>query len=266
EVADLARRQLRAVLTDHAELVAREWLPHRARTDRQPRDVRREDDRLGLPVAVVNEEPESVVPFLDDLGIQRLAPARAVAEAWQPAAAQVLLPEQPVLGRRGAEDRDLVALEEVELALRVEPSVEHEDGDTVHPRTEEDPVGGLRPASVGRRPMKVRALEVEPILTRPTVRERVTVAMEHGLRLLGGARGVEAERRLVAARARRDAPGRGTGDEGLEVVPAGRRAADRDPDVEPRDVGERRVDLGRLLDRRHDRPRAAVTRAVGDVL
>src|SRR5207249_10033610 len=47
----------------------------------------------------------------------------------------------------------------------------------------------------------------------------------------------------ISARAGGDAARRGTGEEHVEVVPAGGRAAERDAGREPRDVGERLLDL-----------------------
>ena len=90
--------------------------------------------------------------------------------------------------------------------------------------------------------------------------------VQHRLRLPRRARGVEAERGLVAARAGGDAARRGAGEERAQVVPAGRRAPERDAVGEPRGVGERLLHLGHLLERGDDRLGAAVAGAVGDVL
>src|SRR5207247_11260095 len=54
ELAHLAGRQLLPVLADHAQVVAREGLPHRARADREAGHVRGEAARLGLAGAGVD--------------------------------------------------------------------------------------------------------------------------------------------------------------------------------------------------------------------
>src|SRR5712691_9605806 len=112
EIANLPRRQLLARLPDDAEIVAREGLPHRARPDGHSRKIGGEEDRLRLPVAIVDEEPEGIVPGVDHLGVQGLAGTGAVPQARQPPAREILLHEQPILGRRRTEDRDLVAGDE----------------------------------------------------------------------------------------------------------------------------------------------------------
>src|SRR5262249_51640152 len=90
QVADLAGRKLGAVLSDDAQVVPREGLPHGPRSDRERRQIAGQDDALGLAVAVVDEPTEGVVPGVDHLRIERLAGGGAMAETRQPAAAEIL--------------------------------------------------------------------------------------------------------------------------------------------------------------------------------
>src|SRR5207253_9707448 len=75
ELAHLAGRQLPPVLAGHAQVVAREGLPHRARPDREAGRVRGEGDRPGRPEAVWDQEPQAVGPAVDHPGVGRLAAA-----------------------------------------------------------------------------------------------------------------------------------------------------------------------------------------------
>src|SRR2546426_242460 len=78
---------------------------------------------------------------------------------------------------------------------------------------------------------------------------------------VGGAQKTE-----TSWRAGRHAGRRGAVDGRLEIVPARWRPTQRDADRDARNLGERLLDLGNLLDRGDDCPRAAVARPVSDVL
>ena len=87
------------------------------------RVVADEKDRLGLAVAVVDDEAGTVLPLLDDLGIEGLAGAGAVPQAGQVVLLQVFENQESVDRRRGAEGGDPELAEDVECDLGVEAAL-----------------------------------------------------------------------------------------------------------------------------------------------
>ncbi len=196
DLADLARRLLVPGLVDDRNMVTRDGEPHRPRLDRHPGEVRHQVDRLGLAVAVVDGEPEGLFPGLDDLGVQRLAGADAVAQVGDLVFPEVLLHEGAVGGRRGAQHGDFVFLDQREGPFRVEGGVDHQGGGPVVPGPVQDAPRGLRPAGPGDAPDEVRGPQVEPVLPGDPVGAGVEVVVHDRLRVPRGAGGVVDQRRV----------------------------------------------------------------------
>ena len=69
-------------MVDHRKVDARRRPPHRT-LPRRARAVAAEQHRFGLPIAVVDIESRRLLPQVDDLGVQRLARADAMAQMGQ---------------------------------------------------------------------------------------------------------------------------------------------------------------------------------------
>ena len=91
---------------------------------------------LGLAVAVADLEPRRLLPRAEHLGVQRLAGRHQPAQRGQGAQARAL-GDHPVLGRRHAEDRHPLALEQLEALVRVEARVVEQRGGAHQPRRDE---------------------------------------------------------------------------------------------------------------------------------
>src|ERR1700689_4181570 len=118
-------------------------------------------------------------PDLDHLWIQRLTCAGAVAQRRQLMTCEVLLHQHPVLGRRRAEARDAIALEQVELLLRLEAPVVHERRDPLYPRTEKNPLRTLGPAGIRGRPMAIAGFQAEPDRAGELMRPGIGVTVQN---------------------------------------------------------------------------------------
>jgi hypothetical protein len=101
---------------------------HGARSYFEARVVADEQSVLCLPVTVVDGEAVKLFPPLDDRRVERLSGGDGVADGGEVRPFQFGgLGEEAVLGRCLAEDRDIVALHQLQAFGRVETALVEED-------------------------------------------------------------------------------------------------------------------------------------------
>jgi hypothetical protein len=144
----------------------------------------------------VDREPDLVAEERDHLGVERLPgrdqPPEPVDRARRPP-----LREHPVLGRRLAQQADVLALDELPALGRIEPTVDHHRRRPHQPRRDEDVPRRLRPARRRRAPREAARLGAEPVLGLEPLPLEVALRVDDPARLARRPRG-EDDRRRVA--------------------------------------------------------------------
>ena len=156
DVADAVVGRPAAVLVEDLDVVAGYRLAHRARAHRHRAVVGDQARGLGLAVGVIDRQSGGVAPDLDDLGVQRLARARAVPQVRQLVAGEVGLDEEAIQRRRRAERRDprLPQDGEDRVGIGLAERDLH-DRRALVPLPEQSAPRGLGPAGVGHGPVAV---------------------------------------------------------------------------------------------------------------
>src|SRR5918997_1306754 len=110
------------------------------------------------------------------------------------------LGEETILCRRLAEDGYAVPTDKPQALGRVEAAVVEEELRSEAPRAEKDVPDALGPPGPGGAPEPVPFPQIEPELGLHPLGVGVAVGVEHALRVLGSARGVEDERAVLGGR------------------------------------------------------------------
>ena len=98
-----------------------------------------------------------------------------------------------------------LALEQLQPLVGIEARVVQQRRRAAQPRRDEHVAGRLGPAGRGRAPHEVAGAGVEPVARLQHLAGQVALAVEHGLRLAGGARGERDQARVAGLEVRRAA-------------------------------------------------------------
>src|SRR5215210_6615258 len=201
DITRLVRRALVAFEVNDLHVAAGRRFAHRARPHFEAGIVADEQGVLCLSVTVVDRQAVKLFPALDDRRVQRLSGGDGVADGGEVRTFQFRgLGEEAVLRRCLAEDRDVVALYEIQAFGRVETALVEEDLRPLAPGPEEDVPDALGPARPRGAPQPVALLEVEPVLGLHPLGVGVAVGVQSTLRMLRRPRSVEDERAIARRR------------------------------------------------------------------
>ena len=198
DLAALALRHRVLVLVEDLHVPARHRLAHRALADLHERVVGDQRIGLGEPVVVEHREPVLLAEPADRLRVQRLARRAHAAELLRVARARVGdRHHRAHRGRRREDVGRLVAGQEVELLVRVEPALAliHELHGAEPPRPEQRRDAG-RPRPLAHAVEALAVLHVVAV-DELLVREQVAVRVQDALGEARGAGGVVELRRVV---------------------------------------------------------------------
>ena len=151
---------------------------------------------LGLSVAVVDRVTGRLGPGADRGGVERLARGHHPPHRGQRPQSRAL-GEHPVLGRRLAEDRDPLALDQLEPVVGIEARVDEHRRRAAEPRRDEDVARRLRPPGSGRAPDQLARPGAEPLLGLESLGAEVALRVHRRPRLAGGPRGEHDQRRVA---------------------------------------------------------------------
>ncbi|MCY1350237.1 hypothetical protein D9M69_364650 [compost metagenome] len=200
------------------------------------------DQRGGLRLAeaVAQRQAPGLLDLLDDLRVERLARADQFAQRQAPAiGGQVLLDQHAPHGGRRAQAGHPVPLQHAEQGRGAEArDVVDEHAGAGVPRREQAAPGVLGPTRRGDVEVDVAGLQADPV-HRGEVPDRVAlVAVQHHLRLGGGAGGEVQQQRVVGAGRAIGGEGGGIAGRGGVGHPAGNRRADADAGAALGEAGE----------------------------
>jgi len=154
---------------------------------------------LDLPVPLADRETGPFLPYPDYLGIERFAGTGAVAQGREVELLQIGKDQHPVNGRGTAEGADLVLFKKRQDfgCLKFPDEVIDKDTCTFDPLAEdltscallaEDLTPcALYPAGIGDREMEIVVPDILPEPGVDDMTQRITVVVEHHLRLAGSA-------------------------------------------------------------------------------
>ena len=160
------------------------------------------DDAGGfrLAKALHQHQARGPLPLLIDLRIQGLPGGGGVLNAGQVVLAEVLLDEEPVHGRRGAEGGDVVFCEHGQNVVGVKPvEVIGEDGRLAHPLAIVLAPHGLAPACVRNGEVQAIWVYIVPVAGRNVVAQGVFIAVLGNFGVPGGAGGKVHQHQIVSA-------------------------------------------------------------------
>ena len=260
--ADLAFLLLFAVHIEQCHPIARQRPAHRARLHGLARRIADERRGFGLAVTVADgDAPRRLDPF-DDFRIERLAGADQFAHGHLPGA-QILLDQHAPHRRRRAERGDAAARDGVEQPLGVEAAlIDDEDRRLRAPRREEAAPGMLGPAGRRNIEMDVAGFQPDPVDGRQMADRIALVAVQHEFWRRRGARREIKQHRIVRPRLAVGRELRGCLVGFLVSHPARHGAADGDPRIVARQVGEFGGDVGTG----DDVADAAAGKAIGEIV
>ncbi len=173
---------------------------HAARLRLHADNIRNGKRGLRLAEALHELDAGRTLELVEDLRIQRLTCDTGVFQRGKIISAEILLDEETVHGRRRAEARDVVFLEHRQNVICMEAvEIIHKYGGFAHPLTVELAPERLAPAGVGDREMQTVRIGILPVTGGHIVAERILIAVQHELRIAGGAGAEEDQHRIGAA-------------------------------------------------------------------
>ena len=151
------------------------WLPHGAWLDLHAGVIGHQNRRFCLAIAIVNGQTGAGPPGRDHLRVEGLAGPHTVAQLRQVVALQVFQHHHTIGRGRGTEGGNAMLFEETQgfLGIKTASTVLDEHRGAQTPGPEEVTVRRLGPAGIGEVPMQVPGLQIEPVLARDEVRQRI---------------------------------------------------------------------------------------------
>ncbi len=184
ELALFARIARCAVRPRQEHPVQRRRTPHRTGLRRHAREIAHAHRHLRLPVGFHQRQTRRLPELLEHLRIQRLARHHGIFQPGKIVLRQILLDQEPVHGRRGAEGRHPVCRADFEGPHRRKlVVVVHKDRAAADPLAVDLAPGRLGPARVRHGVVQPAVAHVLPVFRRDNVRQRIGEIVRHHLGL-----------------------------------------------------------------------------------
>ena len=189
-----------AVCVHQVDAVAGHRLTHSAGLEHGAKEVGNTQGHLRLAEALGDLQAGSLLELIEHLRVQRLAGGGGVVDGAEVVAAQILLNEHPVHGRRRAEGGDIVLGEHGKDLLRIEPvKVIDKYRALAQPLAVELTPERLAPAGLGDGEMQSVPLHQMPVLGSGVMTQSVFIGVHCHLGIAGRAGSKEHDHRIAAA-------------------------------------------------------------------